>query len=142
MSFGSAERVAIPTTGAPTINSPSPEGAVGAMAVIGAEVVGADGAEGMTEGDRRANECELVDDSTAPTIAGGGVNIVTSTGAGVGVPGQSSRARGAVDTRPIAAPHVRQNRCPGGLLALHAGQMAGPSALNDLENLNDGASGR
>jgi hypothetical protein len=37
---------------------------------------------------------------------------------------------------------VTQKRCPGGLLALHAGQIAGPSALNDFENLNDGASGR
>jgi hypothetical protein len=49
MSFGAAERVAIPTTGAPTINSPSADGAVGAIAVIGADTAGA---EGITDGER------------------------------------------------------------------------------------------
>jgi len=112
------------------------------MAVIGADT--ADGAGGTTEGDERACTGGVAagGDSTGATVAGGGVTIMTSTGAGVGVPGQSSRARGAVDTRPMAAPHVRQKRCPGGLVALHAGQIAGPSALNDFENLNEGASGR
>lgn len=126
----------MPTTGAPTINSPSAsaDGAVGAIAVMGADT--AAGADGITEGDRP------VPDGDELTAGGAGVIIETSTGGAVGVPGQSSRARGAVDTRPIAAPHVRQKRCPGGFVALHAGQIAGPSALNDLENLNDGASGR
>ena len=132
----------MPTTGAPTINSPSPEGDVGAIAVIGADT--ADGADGITDGvDRTCTGGAAAGGGSAgATAAGGGVAVMTSTGAGVGVPAQSSRARGAVDTRPIAAPHVRQKRCAGGLVALHAGQIAGPSALNDFENLNDGASGR
>lgn len=139
----------MPTTGAPTICSPSADGAVGAGAVIGADAIAVAGAEGMTEGEVRAGTGVFVragasggSGSTGPTSGGEGVINVTATGGGVGVPGQSSRARGAVETRPIAAPHVAQKRCPGGLLALQAGQIAGPSALNDLENLNDGASGR
>lgn len=121
------------------MGSPSAEGDVGAIAVIGADTTA--GAEGMTEGDRFAVEVST-GGRIGATGDGVGVNIVTSTGGAVGVPSQSSRARGAVDTRPIAAPHTTQKRCPGGLLALHAGQIAGPSALNDFENLNDGASGR
>lgn len=95
----------------------------------------------MTDGVRFPVGASIVG-ATGATGAGVGVNTVTSTGGAVGVPSQSSRARGAVDTRPMAAPHVTQKRCPGGLLALHAGQIAGPSALKDFENLNDGASGR
>jgi len=129
------------------IGSPSADGDVGVAAVIGADA--AAGADGITDGDVRPGTGVFVttgdsgiSGSTGTTSAGAGVIILTSTGDGVGVPGQSSRARGAVETRPIAAPHVAQNRCPGGFVALHAGQIAGPSALNDLENLNDGASGR
>jgi len=134
----------MPTTGAPTINSPSPDGDVGAIAVIGADTT--DGAGGITDGADRAGAgvaLEVDEDSTWATVAAGcGVGIETSTGGGVGVPAQSSRARGAVDSRPMDAPHATQKRCPGGFVALQAGQIAGPSALNDFENLNDGASGR
>lgn len=121
------------------MSSPSAEGDVGAIAVIGAETA----ADGITDGDERV---DVVSIGTAvdggATFGGGGVITVTSTGGAVGVPVQSSRARGAVETRPIAAPHATQKRCPGGFVALHAGQIAGPSALNDFENLKDGASGR
>ena len=123
------------------MSSPSADGAVGIIAVIGADVT--EGADGITEGDERAGIAGSTTGFDGGAIVGGcGVISVTSTGGAVGVPIQSSRARGAVETRPIAAPHVTQKRCPGGFVALHAGQIAGPSALNDLENLNEGASGR
>jgi hypothetical protein len=144
MSLASGNRVAMPTTGAPTINSPSPDGDVGAIAVIGADTT--ECADGTTEGDERsgAGVAVSIDDEAAGATAdgGSGVGIEISTGGGVGVPAQSSRARGAVDSRPMDEPHATQKRCPGGFVALHAGQIAGPSALNDFENLNDGASGR
>jgi hypothetical protein len=143
MSFGAAACVAMPTTGAPTMGSPSAEGDVGTGAVIGAEVMA--GADGITDGDEVAvaDDVAGVEMFDGATAAGGGVAVAKSTGRGVGVPGTSmSRARGAVELRPIPAPHVAQKRCPGGFGALQAGQIVGPSALNDFENLNDGASGR
>jgi hypothetical protein len=131
----------MPTTGAPTIISPSADGAVGTIAVIGADTTEGAGAEGITDGVTRGGT-GVASASTGATLEGIGVGIMTSTGEGVGVPAQSSRARGAVERRPMDDPHVTQKRCPGGFVALHAGQMAGPSALNDFENLNVGASGR
>jgi hypothetical protein len=136
MSFGAAERVAMPTTGAPTIGSPSTDAAAIDGAVGVAAVMGADGA---TDGEFVGADGAGVGVSVGAATATVGV---TSIGGGAAVVGRSSRARGAVVARPIAAPHVAQKRCPDGFEAPHAGQIVGPSAVDDFENLNAGASGR
>ncbi len=128
----------MPTTGAPTISSPSCDGEVGGTpAVIGADITG-------TEETAATDDTADADGASASATAeGAGVAVETATGGGVGVAGIAlSRARGAVDMRPMDAPHVAQKRCPGGFDALHAGQIAGTSLVSDLVNLNDGASGR
>ncbi len=87
------------------MSSPSADGAVGAIAVIGG------GADGATDGEERRGTTDSITAFDGGAVAGGGgVMTVTSTGGAVGVPIQSSRARGAVETRPIAAPHVAQKR--------------------------------